>query len=118
MVLTWKNYQTDLGYNYPFVPISVRRISQINRDTSPLLVLPANDQLQIQQVDYPCSVPQLTPRKIKLYFSDDSIYELSYYRTFTQDLFDDLSASISVRAFEFIGENIRYSRLIKMLNRG
>lgn len=118
MVLTWSNYLTDTGYNYPFIPVNIRQISTINRDNSPLLVLPNNDILVSTELDTSCDVPQLTYRKIKFFFSDESIYEINYYRPFTRELFNWLSNSISVRAFEFIGEQIKYSRLIKMLNRG
>jgi hypothetical protein len=118
MTQIWSNYVTDTGYNYPFIPVSIKQISEINRDESPLLILPISDKQLAINLDSACAVPQLTPRKIKLYFSDDSIYEINYPRVFSRDLFNHLSASLSVRAFEFIGETIKYSRLIKMLNRG
>lgn len=117
MTKVWRNYITDTNYNYSFVPVNIRQISELNRDVSPLLVLPQNDIDNSVEIDSSCNVPGLTYRKIRLFFSDESIYEINYYRPFTQDLFNWLSNSISVRAFELIGEQIRYSRLIKMLNR-
>ena len=117
MVQVWSNYLTDTNYNYPFVPINIKRIGDISREDSPLLILPNNDFLTSADIKTPCNVPQLTYRKIRFFFSDESVYEINYYRPFSANLFDYLSASISVRAFEFIGESIKYSRLIKMLNR-
>jgi hypothetical protein len=118
VVLVWTNYTTDTGFNYPFIPVSIKQISEISREESPLLALPTTDRELAIELDFSCAIPQLIPRKIKIYFSDDSIYEINYYQVFNQVLYDFLSTRIGVRAFEFIGENIKYSRLIKMLNRG
>lgn len=117
MVLAWSNYITDTNYNYPFVPVNIRQISDLNRDDSPVLVLLPDDINNSIDIDITCDVPQLTYRRIRFFFSDESIYEINYYRPFSRALFDYLSSSISVRAFEFIGEQIKYSRLRKMLNR-
>lgn len=83
-----------------------------------MLILPVVDRQLLIEFDSFCSVPQLIPRSIKLYFADDTIYQINYPRVFSAPLFNWLSSSISIRAFEFIGETIKYSRLIKMLNRG
>ena len=118
MVKVWSNYITDTNYNYPFVSVNTTQISNISREESPLLILPDNDIKASTEIDTSCNVPQLTYRKIRFFFSDESIYEINYYKPFSQDLFNWLTNSISVRAFEFIGEQIKYSRLRKMLDRG
>lgn len=118
MTFAWLNYQTDTGFNYPFVPLNVFQISDISSEDSPLLLLPIDDVKNATQIDSFCNVPGLTYRKIKLFLSDESVYEINYYKPFSENLFDWLSSSIKVRAFELTGETIKYSRLRKMLDRG
>ena len=79
-------------------------------------MLPNLDLLELVEVKYPCSVQALTPRMIKIFASDEAQFLISYWQPFNQALFDHLTASIQVRAFEFIGERIKYSRLQRMLD--
>ena len=114
----WQSYLTDTGFTYPLLPVSIVLKSQITSDIDILSLLPVTIQNQVLNINKPCSVPNLIPRSIKLFLSDDSRYELNYPVPFDQQLFNSLSAAIAVRAFELVGENIKYSRLQRMLNRG
>ena len=114
-MLVWTQYITDIGRIYPFIPVAIQQISDLYREDSPLLILPETDRDFVVDFNSSCSVKELTPRKITLFFSDDSVYQFNYYRPFDATLFNWLSNSISVRAFEFIGEEIRYSRLRRIL---
>lgn len=118
MIDVWSIYQSDLGLTYPLLAVNIRNNAEIVTDIDLFSLLPENVENSIIKVKSGCSVPGLIPRKIKLYLSDDSQYELNYPMPFNQELYDDLAASISVRAFEFVGERINQSRLRRMLNRG
>jgi len=115
-MLVWQQYTTDIGRIYPFIPVNIRQLSNIGRDESPLLILPESDRNFAFEFNSFCPIKGISFRKIKVFFSDDSVYEFNYYRPFSLDLFHHLSSSISVRAFEFIGEEIRHSRLRRMLD--
>lgn len=114
-MLVWTSYQTDTGRIYPFLPVSIAQIGESRTDINLLTLLPINNYREIKTG---CSVPGLIPRSIKLYLSDDSSYQLNYPEPFSQALFNSLTTAINVRSFELIGEQIKYSRLIKMLNNG
>jgi hypothetical protein len=43
MSLVWTNYSTDTGFNYPFIPVSIERISELEREESPMLALPTTE---------------------------------------------------------------------------
>ncbi len=118
MVAVWQIYQSDLGLTYPMLTVNIINSGEIVTDIDLFTLLPTAVINQKLEVKSSCLVPDLTPRKIRLYLSDDSIYELSYPISFDSQLFNNLSNSINVRAFELIGETIRYSRLRRMLNRG
>ena len=118
MVAVWQVYQSDLGLTYPMLGINLINLGEIVTEIDLITLLPTIIVEQKIEVKSSCFVPGLTPRKIKFYLSDDSIYELSYPITFDQQLFNSLSAAIVVRAFELIGERINQSRLKRMLNRG
>lgn len=118
MVQVWSAYFTDTGFTYPFLPVSISLKTDITSDINILSLLPVLIQNQVLDINHPCSVPNLTARSIKLFLSDDTSYQLNYPVPFDQQLFNSLSASIRVRAFELVGENIKYSRLQRMLNRG
>ena len=114
----WQSYLTDTGFTYPLLPVSIVLKTEITSDIDILSLLPVATQNLVLDISKPCSVPNLIPRSIKLFLSDDSSYQVNYPLPFNQQLFNSLSASITVRAFELVGENIKYSRLQRMLNRG
>lgn len=114
-MLVWLSYQSDLGRVYPVIGVNLRPLTEIETEAD-IFNLIGNTNLG--DLDNPCEVPDLIYRTIKLYLSDDSIYQVVYPQPFNADLFDRLSTSLSVTAFEFIGEKIKYSRLKRMLNFG
>ncbi len=118
MVAVWQVYQSDLGLTYPMLGINLTNLGEIVTEIDLITLLPTTIVEQKIEVKSNCFVPGLTPRLIKLYLSDDSNYQLNYPLPFDQQLFNSLSASIAVRAFELVGETIKQSRLRKMLNRG
>lgn len=118
MVLVWRDYRTDIGNTYPFLPLSVRQLNQVSTDIEPLNLLTVADAQNIIEIDKACSVPGLSSRQIIIFASDDAIFAIDYYRPFNQTLYNQLSSSLQVRAFEFVGEKIKYSRLRRMITGG
>lgn len=117
MIQVWRNYLTDSNFSYPFVSVRLTQLNEIIRDDSPLLELPTTDQNATVEIDSPCDVRGITQRRIRLFFTDESIYELNYYKPFDLSLFNWLTANDNVRAFQLIGEQIRHFRLRKMFDR-
>ncbi|MEO0934205.1 MAG: hypothetical protein AAFY21_10770, partial [Cyanobacteria bacterium J06641_2] len=91
MTQIWQSYQTDLGNVYPFQPLNIRQLSNNNRANSPLLILLASDLDNLIEFNGNCSIKGLIHRKIKVFFSDDTVYEFNYYRPFSNELFLHLS---------------------------
>lgn len=120
MILVWRDYRSDTGAIYPFLPLAMgqRNANEIASTFDPKSTLSESDRENILVVDRGCSVPLLQPRQIILYASDGGQFYLDYYRSFTNTLFDNLSRNTEIQAFEFIGERIKHSRLIRMLDRG
>ena len=117
-MLVWRDYRTDIGRTYPFMPLSVRQLNQVSTDLDPLTLISVADAQNIVELKNGCSVPGLTPRKIIIHASDDAIFSLDYYRPFNQALFNQFEGLIRVRAFEFLGERIVHSRLTRMIQSG
>ena len=116
MVLVWQGYQSDLGRIYPMFSLSIVRENDLSTTINPLDLLPVENLAQIIELDYPCVVPQLTPRKIRIFASDGARFLLNYYQPFNQQLEDYLVAQLDVTAYEWIGERIKYGRLRRMLD--
>ena len=116
MARVWQTYVTDCGRAYPLYPLSVRQVNQVLTAINPLDLLPNNDLLQLNDVKHPCSISNLTPRAISIWDVDGAQFLINYWQPFNQDLYDWLTVSIQVQAFEFIGERIKYSRLQRMLD--
>lgn len=118
MLAVWRDYRTDIGRTYPFLPLSVRQLNQVSTQVDPIQLLSVGDAANIIELKNGCKVPQLVPRQLKIYSSDDAIFAVDYYRPFTTALYEHLSGQLQVRGFEFIGEKIQYSRLTRMIERG
>lgn len=116
MARVWQTYVTDCGRAYPLYPLSVRQVNQVLTAINPLDLLPNNDLLQLNDVKHPCSISNLTPRAISIWDAEGAQFLINYWQPFNQDLYDWLTVSIQVQAFEFIGERIKYSRLQRMLD--
>ncbi len=115
MVQVWTNYLTDLGRAYPMYALSARQVNDLSSDIDPLDLLPPAILNGLLKVKHPCGVGGLTPRYLILYTNDGAQFQVSYPTPFSQNLFDYLTDNLSVAAFEFVGERIKYGRLRRLL---
>ena len=95
--------------------MSVRQLNEVSTDIDPISLLPVADEFNTKEVKNSCAVPGLTPRSIIIYGSDDAQFLLTYPRPYSQNLYDHLASQLQIRAFELVGERIKYSRLKRML---
>lgn len=115
MVLVWRDYQTDLGRNYPFYSIKARQLNDVPSDFNPLELLPSLIRNQQFEITSSCVVSGLTPRQLILWTGDGAQFCLVYPQPFSELLADYLTNNLDVAAFEFVGERVKDGRLRRML---
>ncbi|NJO99188.1 MAG: hypothetical protein HC775_16730 [Hyellaceae cyanobacterium CSU_1_1] len=116
MAKVWRSYRTDQGRVYPIYPLSVAQINDVTSTVDAIDLLPTTIATEIIEVQHPCAVSGLTPRKIALFTSDGARFLINYPLPFSQNLANYLTATIAVTAWELIGERIVYGRLMRMLD--
>lgn len=116
MSLAWQSYISDLGRTYPMFAVSVGQINDVPSNVNALGLIPESVSSTAIDLKYPCAVDQLTPRYLILWASDGGQFQLSYPQPFSLNLYDFLTLNVSVAAFEFVGERLRYGRLKRLLD--
>jgi hypothetical protein len=116
MVLVWQAYATDLDRVYPFFALSINQINDVTTDINPIDLLPNYVQDRLIEIVLPCAVAGLTPRKLALWLSDGAQFLINYPVPFSAQLAQDLTSTIDIAAWEFIGERLKYGRLRKILD--
>lgn len=114
-MLVWTKYLTDMGRAYPMFALSVRQENDRSTNFNGLDFLPNQDLPEIINLKNSCTIPGLTPRKIRVFTTDGAQFLLNYYQPFNQMLEDYLINNLDVQAYEWIGERIKYGRLKRML---
>lgn len=116
MVQVWLAYQTDLDRVYPMFAVSIDQINDMATEINPLDLLPDQVLNNLIEMDYPCAVAGLTPRKLVLWLRDGAQFLINYPIPFDDSLAQELTSSLLVVAWEFIGERLKYGRLRKILD--
>jgi hypothetical protein len=116
MVSAWRSYQTDLERAYPMFALSINQVNDVPTDIDPVALLPVYVLDNLVDIQYPCGVAGLTPRKLALWLSDGAQFLLSYPVPFDLELAQFLTNTIAIVAWEFIGERLKYGRLKKILD--
>jgi hypothetical protein len=116
MVLVWQAYQSDLDRVYPMFALSINQTNDVTTAINPLDLLPNYVKDSLIEIGSPCAVAGLTPRKLALWLSDGAQFSLNYPVPFSAQLAQDLTATISIVAWEFVGERLKYGRLRKILD--
>ncbi|MGL5075745.1 MAG: hypothetical protein ACRDBG_07870 [Waterburya sp.] len=116
MVLVLTSYSTDIGKKYAFLPISLsfrdNNNEPVTTDISFVDFLPDSYHLLYQSSQFSCQESLLIPRKVKVYLNNPSInITFPFPVVFNLDLFTYLANDSRVKAFEFIGETVKHSKL-------
>ena len=115
MVQVWRSYLTDLGRAYPMYRLGVSQVNELSTSFDALSLLPPSVLTNLIEVKSSCPVNNLIPRSLIIFAIDGAQFRVNYPVPFDQGLSDFLTLNTDVQAFEFVGERIRYGRLIRML---
>ncbi|MEY2832273.1 MAG: hypothetical protein RLZZ574_1531 [Cyanobacteriota bacterium] len=116
MVQVWQAYQTDLGRVYPMFALSINQVNDVATDINPIDLLPNYVLDNLIEIGSPCAVAGLTPRKLALWLSDGAQFLINYPVPWSTQLAQDLTSTVDIVAWEFIGERLKYGRLRKILD--
>jgi hypothetical protein len=96
--------------------LSINQVNDVATDINPIDLLPNYVLNNLIDIGSPCAVAGLTPRKLALSLSDGASFLISYPTPWTTQLAQDLTNTIEIVAWEFIGERLKYGRLRKILD--
>ena len=116
MARAFTNYICDLDRAYPMYPMSVVQKGDIATNLDPVSLLPDTIVNSIRTTRHVCAVPGLTARKLSLWTSEGANFTIDYPQPFDEVLAIYLTAHLSIAAWEFIGERLKYGRLQKLLD--
>jgi hypothetical protein len=116
MALVWLAYRTDLDRVYPMFALSIDQINDVATEINPIDLLPPQVLNDLIEISNPCAVAGLTPRKLALWLRDGAQFLINYPVPFSEQLAGQLTNSLEIVAWEFIGERLKYGRLRKILD--
>jgi hypothetical protein len=116
MVLALKTYITDIGKKYIFLPVSLSirdaNNESIASDIRFVDFLSDNYRSFYEDSKFVCRENQIIPRRLKIYLVNPQInLTFSFPEIFNQSLLSYLTNDSRIKAFEFLGEKIRHSKL-------
>jgi hypothetical protein len=116
-MLALLNYQSDLGRNYTLIALGLTQKSELSSDksTSDLLALMGISSY-IELKSGVCAVSGLTPRKIRVFLADNSVYEVNYPIQFDAALITHLDSESDISGYQLIGERIKHYRVQKTIS--
>jgi hypothetical protein len=96
--------------------LSIIQTNDVTTNINPVDLLPIYVTSSLIEIGSPCTVFGLTPRKLALWLSDGAQFLISYPQPWTTQLAQDLTNTVEIVAWEFIGERLKYGRLRKILD--
>jgi hypothetical protein len=96
--------------------LSIMQTNDVITNINPIDLLPTYVTASLIEIGTPCAVAGLTPRKLGLWLSDGAQFLINYPLPWTTQLAEDLTNTVDIVAWEFIGERLKYGRLRKILD--